>query len=141
MQNITFKLIPPSEIQTALPLLMLLNKDETKDILFERLIEMTSQNYECVGVYNGSRLIGISGLWFQTRHYSGRSIEPDHVIIHDDYRNKGIGKQLFDWIDNYAKDKGCAAVELNSYVANTASHKFYYNEDFVIMGFHFVKRF
>ncbi|MFK8045288.1 MAG: GNAT family N-acetyltransferase [Crocinitomicaceae bacterium] len=141
MQNITFQLIPPLEIITALPLLMLLNKNETAEVLSERLLEMSTQNYECVGIYDSEKLIGISGLWFQTRHYSGRSIEPDHVIIHEDYRNKGLGKLLFDWIDSYAKRKNCTAVELNSYVANTASHKFYYNEGFAIMGFHFVKKF
>lgn len=140
MQNITFKLIPSDQILTALPLLMLLNKDEEEEVLSERLIEMSAQNYECVGVYDEKDLIGIAGLWFQTRHYSGRSIEPDHVIIDDSYRNQGIGKQLFDWIDKYAKDKGCEAVELNTYVRNTASHKFYYNEGFEILGFHFVKR-
>jgi GNAT superfamily N-acetyltransferase len=141
MTNIQFNIIAPSGILKALPLLMQLNQKESKETLKERLLEMSTQNYECVGVYDGDKLIGIAGLRFQTRHYSGRSIEPDHVIIHEDYRNKGLGKQLFDWIDNYAKSKNCTAVELNSYVANTASHKFYYNEDFVIMGFHFVKKF
>jgi GNAT superfamily N-acetyltransferase len=63
------------------------------------------------------------------------------VIIDKSYRNKGIGKLLFDWIDQYAKNKNCTAVELNSYVANAPSHKFYYNEGFIIMGFHFVKQF
>ena len=141
MQNITLQLISPTEILTALPLLMQLNQKETKETLSERLLEMSTQNYECVGVYDGDKLIGIAGLWFQTRHYSGRSIEPDHVIILDEYRNKGLGKRLFEWIDNYAKSKNCNAVELNSYVRNTASHKFYYNEGFEIMGFHFVKQF
>ncbi len=140
MKNIKFKLIPPSEIDTALPLLMLLNKEESGQTLSKRLLEMSTQNYECVGVYDQDDLIGISGLWFQTRHYSGRSIEPDHVIIHDDYRNQGIGKLLFNWINEYAREKGCEAVELNTYVRNTASHKFYYNEGYEILGFHFVKR-
>lgn len=140
MNDISLKLIPPSEILSALPLLMLLNQDETKETLSERLLEMSTQNYECVGVYDCEKLVGISGLWFQTRHYSGRSIEPDHVIIHQAYRNKGLGKLLFDWIDNYAKNKRCCAVELNTYVRNTASHKFYYNEGYEILGFHFVKR-
>jgi len=141
MQNITIKIITPKKILTALPLLTILNKDETAETLSERLLEMSTQNYECAGMYDGDKLIGIAGLWFQTRHYSGRSIEPDHVIIHENYRNKGLGKQLFEWIDSYAKSKNCTAVELNSYVANAASHKFYYNEGFAIMGFHFVKKF
>ncbi len=140
MQNITIRIIPTPDILNALPLLMLLNNEETKEVLSQRLIEMSTQNYECVGVYDETELIGIAGLWFQTRHYSGRSIEPDHVVISEEYRNQGIGKKLFSWIDQYAKEKGYEAVELNTYVRNTASHKFYYNEGYEIMGFHFVKR-
>ena len=139
MQNITIKLIPSKDILTALPLVMLLNKNEKQEVIAERLVEMTSQNYECVGIYDNDKLIGISGLWFQTRHYSGRSIEPDHVIIDEAYRNQGLGKMLFNWIDQYGKEKGYEAVELNTYVRNAPSHKFYYNEGFEILGFHFVK--
>ena len=100
---------------------------------------MITQNYECVGVYDDKKLIGIAGLWFTTRHYCGKSIEPDHVVIDESYRNKGIGKKLFTWIYKYAKSKGCEASELNTYVDNPQSHKFYYNEGYKILGFHFLK--
>ncbi|CDF80510.1 acetyltransferase, GNAT family protein [Formosa agariphila KMM 3901] len=109
-------------------------------LLFERFSEMFGQNYECIGVFNDETLIGICGLWFCTRHYSGRSIEVDHVYIDDEYQSKGIGKQLFSWIYTYAKAKGYEAVELNTYVQNHPSHKFYYNEGFNILGYHFVKK-
>ena len=42
---------------------------------------MFSQNYECIGVFIKAKLIGVVGLWFQTRLYSGRSCELDHVYI------------------------------------------------------------
>jgi hypothetical protein len=73
-----------------------------------------------------------------TRHYSGKSIEPDHVVIDKSFQNRGIGEKLFQWIFAYAKANNYLAVELNSYVRNTRSHKFYYNLDFEIMGYHFV---
>lgn len=139
METLHFEIIPPADILSILPLLTLLNDKTPEPILRERVLEMSHQNYECVGVYDGNKLIGMSGLWFQTRHYAGRSIEPDHVVIDPSYRNKGIGKRLFEWIDAYAKAKGCQTVELNTYVRNTASHKFYYNEGFNILGFHFLK--
>ena len=100
---------------------------------------MASQNYKCLGVFEGEKLIGICGLWYMTRHYCGRSIEADHVIILDEYKNKGIGNQLFDWIFDYAKAENIEASELNSYVENPRSHKFYYNLGYEIKGFHFVK--
>ena len=100
---------------------------------------MFQQHYECVGVFKEDRLIGVTGLWYQTRHYSGRSCEVDHVYIDEKYRSGGIGKQLFAFIEMHVKAKGCEAIELNTYVQNAASHKFYFNLGFKILGFHFLK--
>jgi hypothetical protein len=44
------------------------------------------------------------------------------------------------WIHRYCKEKGCNSVELNTYVENHPSHKFYYNEGFQILGYHFLKK-
>ena len=99
----------------------------------------TYNTYECVGVFDNGILIGICGLWYCTRHYIGKSVEPDHVIIDDNYRGQNIGKQFFKWIYEYTQQKGCEAMELNTYTGNKKSHKFYYNEGFEIYGFHFVK--
>ena len=62
--------------------------------------------------------VGVFGMWFMTRHYAGRSCEPDHIFIDEPYRNKGIGKKLFEFIYAYAAKKGCETSELNSYVHN-----------------------
>jgi len=139
MHAIEILIIPKENILSIMPLLTQLNQKTPIEILEKRVLEMNQQNYECVGMYDGEKLIGISGLWYMTRHYCGRSIEPDHVIIDDQYRNMGLGKKLFQWIYDYAKEKGCEATELNSYTRNTASHKFYYNEGYEILGFHFLK--
>ena len=63
----------------------------------------TLPNYECVGLFVDGFLIGISGLWYSTRHYIGKTVEPDHVIIDENYRGKKLGKQFFDWIHKNRK--------------------------------------
>ena len=139
MNTFSIKIIDKNNIHTIIPLLLKLNDNTPICLLKVRLNEMITQDYECVGVYDDKKLIGIAGLWFTTRHYCGKSIEPDHVVIDELYRNKGIGKKLFTWIYKYAKSKGCEASELNTYVDNPQSHKFYYNEGYKILGFHFLK--
>lgn len=137
---ITIRLIESDNILTILPLLTKINTKTPKDLLIERVLEMSKlPNYECVGIFIDDKLAGISGLWYSTRHYVGKTVEPDHVIIDDTYRGKGIGKQFFKWIDRYVKNKGCESIELNTYVNNSKSHKFYYNEGYDIYGFHFLK--
>ncbi|MDC8006059.1 GNAT family N-acetyltransferase [Aureisphaera galaxeae] len=137
---IDFRIIPSDKIMDILPLVYKLNEGRiTKEVLTERILEMAQQRYECLGIYDGDALIGVCGMWFQTRHYAGRSCEVDHVIIDDTYRGQGIGDKMMQFVYEHAKKKGCRWVELNTYVHNFPSHKFYYNQGFVAKGYHFIK--
>lgn len=139
--KLAFNKILKEEIPQILPLVQRLMENQFSDeILLERYREMFGQNYECFGIYLDNELVGVFGLWFMTRHYAGRSCEPDHIYIDDAHQNKGIGKKLFEFIYSYAAEKGCETSELNSYVSNYRSHKFYLNEGFVIKGYHFLKK-
>tara|TARA_R110002012_G_scaffold3289_5_gene15298 strand:- start:7466 stop:7900 length:435 start_codon:yes stop_codon:yes gene_type:complete len=138
--KILIRIISDSEVFSIIPLLQKLgNYKVSEKLLKDRLQEMTQQNYECLGIFDEEKLIGTCGLWFQTRHYAGRSLEMDHVIIDDAYRSHGIGKMMVEYISDYAKKKSCNWIELNSYVHNFPSHKFFYNQGFVAKGYHFVK--
>ncbi len=140
--NLSFDRIYAEGIDQVLPFIQQLsNNTFTDEVLKTRFLEMLEQPYECHGVYDGQELIGVFGLWFLTKHYAGKMCEPDHIIIKDAYRSKGVGKSLFDWIADYAKEKGCKAAELNSYVSNYPSHKFYMNNGYHIIGYHFIQFF
>ncbi len=139
--ELAFNKILKSQIPQILPLVQRLMENQFPDeILQQRFEEMFTQNYECFGIYLDDQLIGVFGMWFMTRHYAGRSCEPDHIYIEEAYRNQGVGKKLFEFIYSYAREKGCETSELNSYVHNFKSHKFYLNEDYVIKGYHFLKK-
>lgn len=139
MEHLEIKLIEKENIVTILPLLRELNTNTDENILKERLLDMITQHYECVGVFLNDELVGICGLWFLTRHYCGKTVEPDHVIIDKNHRNKGLGKKLFEWISNYAQSIGYEASELNTYIENDKSHRFYENEGYKKLGYHYIK--
>lgn len=109
-------------------------------VLKQRFETMFEQNYECHGICSDDKLVGVFGLWFATRHYSGKTCEPDHVFISPQYRREGLGKYVFEWIFDYAREKGCETSELNSYVSNYPSHKFYLNAGYEILGYHFLNK-
>ena len=137
----SFKIISKSDYSEVIPLVEILGDYKvSRADLIERFEEMKTQNYECAGVYDGKVLIGVSGIWFSTRHYAGKSAEVDHVYINEDYRGQGLGKKFFAWLYKYCKEEGCNTMELNTYVTNHPSHKFYYNEGFNILGYHFLKK-
>lgn len=139
--ELSFNRILEPDLQKVLPLIQKLTENKNADqVLEKRFKEMFQQNYECFSVTFNKEIVGVFGLWFMTRHYVGKSCEPDHVYVIEKYRGKGIGKQIFEWIYSYAKGRGCKASELNTYVSNYPSHKFYYNEGYESWGYHMVKR-
>ncbi|MGB1210324.1 MAG: GNAT family N-acetyltransferase [Lacinutrix venerupis] len=138
--SLSFKIINKKDINSIIPLIQKLTNNANSDaILKERFAIIVEENYECAGVFENEKLIGVCGMWFQTRHYAGKSMEVDHVYIDEEYRGKGLGKRFFNWLYDYAKSKGCVISELNTYVQNYPSHKFYYNEGYEIFGYHFYK--
>lgn len=135
-----FKIIPADQIAKVIPLVKIMAKDNFSDaVLLQRFKEMTTQNYECVGAYVDQQLIAVAGMWFCTRHYSGRSVEVDHVCVDNAIRNQGIGTKLMEWIQTYVKKKGCETIELNTYIENSLSQDFYSRQGFKKLGFHYLK--
>jgi GNAT superfamily N-acetyltransferase len=138
--DIHFQIIQKEFISEIIPLIQEFTDNKfPNDILEIRFNEMFIQNYECIGVFKGDMLIGLCGLWFQTRHYAGKSCESDHVYIQPEYQGLGLGNKMFDYVEKYCKEKGCESLEINTYVQNTSSHKFYYNLGYKILGYHFFK--
>ena len=77
--SFTFKILEKENIKLVVPLVQKLNGNKVSDeVLEQRFLEMVTQNYECAVIYDENILIGVTGLWYSTRHYSGRSVEPDH---------------------------------------------------------------
>ena len=136
---ISFKLLTESNKADIIPFLSLLNEKIGNDILESRLTEMFTQGYKCIGILDSEKIIGLSGLWIMTKYYVGKHIEPDNVIIHPDYRGSGIGDALMKWIYEYAISQGCIASELNCYVSNNAGQKFWINQGYNVIGFHYQK--
>ncbi len=53
------------------------------------------------------------------------------VRVHKDHRNKGYGKQLFEWSINQAKVRGCNIVQLTSNKQRSDAIRFYNELGFI----------
>ena len=118
----------------------MLDNNMQAEVLKERLEEMKQHNYQCRGMYDGEKLIAISGLWVLYKYYIGKHIEPDNVMVLPEYRGKGVGEEMMKWILDYALSIGCKGSELNCYVSNSGGVKFWHNQGYKIVGFHFQKK-
>ena len=137
---VRFQVLNPADIDRIIPFVKDLNPELEQQSIEQNQKEMFDiANYRCFGLFEFDDLIGISSGWITVRHYSGKQMEIDNVIITQAHRSKGYGKQFIEFIEQWSRDKGCHTIELNTYVTNTRSHKFYYDLGFKILGFHFYK--
>lgn len=141
--NQTYKIdfIEKEEMEIIIPLLQLLDAKLDEAVLKLRIAEMIKNGYQCIGVRDEERLIGISGIWILEKYYTGKHVEPDNFVIHPDYRGKKIGEALSQWIDDYAKSIGGVASNLNCYVTNQSALKFWINQGYKIISFHLQKKY
>ena len=45
---------------------------------------------------------------------------------------------LFDYAKKLAKKNACTSIGLDAFTYNHAAHKFFFKEDFIVKGYHFV---
>lgn len=129
-----------NDVDTIVELTQHLNPTIDKEVLRQRHIQMFDfDHYHCFGIYTDDELIAVSSGWITVRLYSGKQLEVDNLIVNPNIQSKGIGKQFVTAMEKWAIEQGCETVELNTYVQNGRSHKFYYNLGYNILGFHFLK--
>ena len=130
----------PVEMQRIYPLIKQLNPGLTRAEFTDRLKEMMAQNYRCIMATEGAKILGTAGFWQATRFWCGRYMEMDNVVVDRRFRNKGIGALLVRWVEKEARRRKCRLVMAASYAHNTASHRFYFRERYIILGYCFVKK-
>lgn len=139
--QIDFKILTKNDIPDIALLAQQLHPDSTLQKLKTDLSQMFEfETYMCFGVVLNGKLVGISSGWTTVKLYSGKQLEVDNVVIAGPLRSNGLGKKFFKFIEDWAKKRDYKTIELNTYVQNSKSHKFYYNLGFSILGFHFWKQ-
>ncbi len=103
------------------------------------LLEMIPHNYIQIGVFEDNICFGLTGCWSATKLWTGKYLEIDNFVVNPEYRSKGIGKLLTDYIEKKAIELNCSSIVLDAFTGNFGAHRFYYNQGYAPRGFHFVK--
>ena len=103
------------------------------------LDQMLPHNYGQVAVFDDEICIGISGFWIGTKLWSGKYIEIDSFVVHEDFRGQKIGDILIKEVHKIAEKEGANQIVLDAFTTNFTAGKFYINHGFQPKGFHFVK--
>lgn len=139
-EDISFSLLDVTSFDAITTFLHQLNASLSLKVVIKRQKELNNYpNYTWFGLFANGELVGITGGWTTMRIYSGKQLEIDNVTIHEKHQSKGYGKILLEYIENWAVANDYLSIELNTYVSNYRSHKFYFNKDYKILGYHFQK--
>lgn len=136
---IEVRLIERTDMQRIVPLLQQRNCALSAQLLSERVAEMVVQGFQCFGAFQQDRLVGIAGFWIKTRYHTGRVIEPDAVFVAASYQSRGLGERMMRCVLEYGRQHECLESELHCYVSNAAAHRFWMNQGYRIIAFHFGK--
>lgn len=101
---------------------------------------MNEPGYRLLAAFERNELIAISGYWISHKLYCGKYLEPDNVVVHRNYRSRGVGEKLQAELESIAKKNGCRVMMLDAYLENIRGHSFYERHGYVKKGFHFVKK-
>jgi GNAT superfamily N-acetyltransferase len=78
---------------------------------------------------SGDRFVGLCTAYeeFESVRF-GRRVCVEDLMVHPEYRSRGIGKQLLDEAKRWAESRGATQLELNSSDARVGAHRFYERE-------------
>ena len=126
------------EMLTAYDILLEVYPSLTLEEYSNELDTMLPHNYGQVVVMDGSTIAGLTGYWIGSKLWCGKYMELDNVVVAEAYRRKGVGKMLFEHMEQWAKEEKCTMLALDSYTTNFKAHRFFYGQGYGPKGFHFV---
>lgn len=127
------------EMMEQFSLIQQLYPDYSPEKYHDLLSAMLPNNYKQLIVVENGITIALAGFWIGTKLWSGKYLELDNVVVHEDFRSKGIGSIMTDYLNQKAMDEQCNMIVLDAFSTNFGAHKFYMNHGFVPKGFHFIK--
>jgi GNAT superfamily N-acetyltransferase len=138
-KDITIRFIQPDEIGLVIPIFSLINPSRSKKELTAMLDEMMKQGYQCAIAFYNEKCVGLIGMWILTKFYVGKHIEYDNFYVIPAFRHKGIGNQILELVNHYAKEQGCVAAELTCDMLDDEGKRFWVNLNHIAIGHRYQK--
>ena len=102
-----------------------------------RVERQQAQGYELAFLEAGESVRAVAGFRVSEKLSAGRFMYVDDLATCEEDRSKGYGGQLFDWLAEHARVRGCAQLQLDSGVWRYGAHRFYLGKRMDITCHHF----
>ena len=110
--------------------------------LSERIGKMKQRgNYRIFVACDGEKVVGFVGAAaFLAFEISKEAMKIIALAVSEPYRRNGIGTELLNTVEQYAKENDIGTILLNSGLSRENAHKFYESQGYYKKSFGFVKR-
>lgn len=106
--------------------------------VIERSLRMRTLGWQCLGCFEGERLIAMAGYIERIHLYAGSVLYVENVAVLPDRRGEGLGQVLMDTLAELARARGCSSLTLDAYASNGPARAFYERLGYEPRGIHYV---
>ncbi len=99
--------------------------------------DMAKEGYQLAYIEEEGVCVAVAGFRIYTNLFLGKNLYIDDLVTAEDKRSKGYGKTMIDWLIGSAREHECKAIHLDSGTNRHKAHKFYLNQGFDIVSYHF----
>jgi GNAT superfamily N-acetyltransferase len=128
-----------AEIESCWEVVTALRPHLIKAYFVEQVRRMMQGGYQMIYIMEHQLPVAFAGFREMEMLFSGKIIYIDDLSTLSEYRGKGYGGSLLDYIHTLAKKDGRAAVHLDSGHHRSGAHRLYLNKGYTISSHHFSK--
>lgn len=128
------------DLRRAYPVMAQLRPHLTEAAFIDRARQQMEQGYQLAMLESGGDVRAVAGFRVTETLFSGKHVYVDDLVTDADGRSKGYGRQLLDWLMEFARAHGCEMLELDSGVQRAQAHRFYFREGMHIASYRFRRK-
>ncbi|MDI1241964.1 MAG: GNAT family N-acetyltransferase [bacterium] len=99
--------------------------------------QIADSGYQLIYLTDGGALKAVAGIRIAEWLARGMSMDLEDLVATESDRSKGYGGQLFDWLLDYGRQRGCTEIRLVSHVTRFRAHQFYLKKKMILDGHFF----
>jgi (aminoalkyl)phosphonate N-acetyltransferase len=132
-----------TDIKAIYDLICDMENTKLDDTKFEDIFRLYLEDDRifCIVAENEKKIIGCLNLRIEYQlHHTEKVAEIMELAVKEEYRSKGVGKQLFEKVSEIAKDNDCLQIEVCCNQLRLKAHQFYERQDMHKFHYKFSKK-
>lgn len=126
-----------SQIQACFRVMAQLRPHLPAEDFVGRVRRQQDDGYHLAFIEAEGKVVAVAGFRLSENLAWGRFLYVDDLVTDEAERSRGYGRELLEWLLEYARQEGCDQFHLDSGVQRFGAHRFYLRHGMDITSHHF----